>query len=231
MTSTDRLRAASAVGLLAEVGRFAARQQARPVVDPWLRRTRNLWLADLVVTESRRRSVTRVLDVACGGTGYLGDAHLRLGREHDLTITLVGRDRAELAYAAEVELPPAARPETICAPIPALAGVLRARTFDVVIAAGLVDRLDRASAVALLEVLAAATAPGGIVALTHPLCDGGSRVFRTEEEVARLFDGTDMRVRTTLSANGSSVLAAARRPYPPLPPGWYFPLLPVPRRR
>ncbi|MDF3074722.1 MAG: methyltransferase, CheR-type [Alphaproteobacteria bacterium] len=190
------------------------------VQSVWERRR---WLAGIANAELARRPDLRILDVACGGARYLRDALSCAAGAEQALITLVDQDPAALNYARDVSLLQyAAQIETICVPIKSLSPVLNGRKFDLIICSGLFDYLGDMEAAFLLHGLASALEVGGMLAITnfHPqdrsaaIKDWGADwqiVFRNEQQVRQLFVPTQLDPAVHVSANGSLVMAAARR--------------------
>jgi hypothetical protein len=159
-----------------------------------------------------------VLDVAGGGARYLRDFLETVTPGPDLHLTVLDQDPAAIAFCQTQSL--AAWPDHVrlqSAPIRELGDFIKQGELDVVISAGLFDYLSDVTARSLLAKAAAGLAPGGTIAITNYHPADRSRlvkswlvdwelVYRNEEQCARLFP-EGFRVETTVSANGSLVLA------------------------
>ena len=188
------------------------------VVSVWERRR---WFASLLRREhDRRAGVLRILDVAAGGARYVRDFLEGLPGTSGVSVTLVDQDAAAVSYCHGRALA-AWRDQTafLCAPIRSLPQLLAGQSFDVVLSAGLFDYLDDEAARALLECLAGALTPRGVIALSnfHPgdpsryvkeLLVDWPLVFREEASCARLFPPS-LSVQTSRSNNQALVYAVA----------------------
>ncbi|SMB77760.1 class I SAM-dependent methyltransferase [Deinococcus hopiensis] len=162
---------------------------------------RRRYLRDLIVQEAKERTTPlRVLDIACGGARYIGEAFAALP-EGVLSVHLIDQDPSALAYAEGRNLNHwREHVRTQCLPIKTLLTAPLAETYDVVISSGLFDYLDQPTARHLVHTMGRSVNPGGVLAITnfHPedasafckdwLADW-PLILRTEAQVAELFEG------------------------------------------
>lgn len=203
----------------------AAMQSLQSTKALWHQR---LWLRELIeeVWESVGRPV-RVLDVACGGSRYCRDFMMR--HPGQLSLVAFDQDPSAVAYLRS-KLPCCGLEQSlICGPIKHLADLLPSSRFgdefDVVIAAGLFDYLDDATATPVLEHLVGLTRPGGTTAICNFSPDDPSRAFkdwisdwhleyRDEEALRSLLARCDADVVVNKSPDGSLLYAAASSDQP-----------------
>ena len=164
-----------------------------------------------------------MLDVACGGSRYVRDVIDRHGAAA-VDPTFLDQDPAALAFVESwLESCGDGRARLLCAPVRRLTQSLPvpedrdAAAFDVAIATGLFDYLDREAATDLLAQMTALTRPGGTVAISNFSPADESRVvkdwiadwpliYRDRAQLAELF-GAGLKPALSQSPDGGLLYA------------------------